>query len=62
MKTNPTFWQRFSDGMDMFVSMIKSARGDPDAWENSIKKFDAQDQLYPPVKNAIVFTGSSSLT
>ena len=33
------FWQSFSHGVDMFVSGIKSARGDPDAWENSIKKF-----------------------
>ena len=62
MNPNPTFWQRFSDGMDMFVSILKSARGDPDAWETSIKKFEAQDQLYPPMKNAIVFTGSSSFT
>ncbi len=62
MKTNPTFWQRFSDGMDMFVSILKSVRGDPDAWETSIQKFEAQDQLHPPMKNAIVFTGSSSFT
>ena len=46
----------------MLVSMIKSARGDPDAWETSIKKFERQDQLHPPMKNAIVFTGSSSFT
>ena len=62
MKTNPTFWQRFSDGMDMFVSILKSVRGDPDAWETTIQKFEAQDQLHPPMKNAIVFTGSSSFT
>ena len=62
MKPNPTFWQRFSDGLDMFVSILKAARGNPDAWETSIKKFEAQDQLYPPMKNAIVFTGSSSFT
>jgi lysophospholipase L1-like esterase len=62
MKTNPTFWLRFSDGMDMFASILKSARGDPDAWETSIKKFEAQDQISPPRKNAIVFVGSSSFT
>jgi lysophospholipase L1-like esterase len=62
MRTDPTFWQRFLDGIDMLVSMIKSARGDPDAWEASIKKFEAQDQLHPPMKNAIVFVGSSSFT
>jgi lysophospholipase L1-like esterase len=62
MKTNPTFWQRFLDGVDMFVSILKSARGDPDAWETSIKKFEAQDQSDPPKKDAIVFVGSSSFT
>ena len=62
MKTKPTFRQQFLDGMDMIVSIIKSARGDPDAWDTSINKFEAQDQLHPPVKNAIVFVGSSSFT
>ena len=62
MKTDPTFCQRFSDGMDMFVSILKSARGDPDAWETSIKKFEAQDQIDPPKKDAIMFIGSSSFT
>ncbi len=62
MKMNKNIWQRISDGVDMFVSILKSVRGDPDAWETSIKKFEAQDQLHQPVKNAIVFVGSSSFT
>ena len=62
MKTNQFFGGRVSDWVDMFVSVIKSARGDPDAWETSIKKFEAHDLLYPPMKNAIVFVGSSSFT
>jgi len=62
MKTNPTFWQRFLDWTDLFASVIKSARGDPDAWENSIRKFEAQDQLTPPEKNKFLFVGSSSFT
>lgn len=62
MKTKNNIWQRFSNGMDMFMSIIKSARGDPDAWETSIKKFEAQDRHLPPAKNVIVFVGSSSFT
>jgi len=62
MKTINTILERISDGMDMFVSILKSARGDPDAWESSIKKFEAQDRLRPPVKNPILFVGSSSFT
>ena len=55
-------WQGFSTGLEMFVSGIKSARGDPDAWESSIRKFEAQDRLMPPSPNRIVFVGSSSFT
>jgi len=55
-------WQGFSNGLDMFVSSIKSARGDPDAWESSIRKFESQDRLMPPSQNMIVFVGSSSFT
>jgi len=62
VKTNPTFWQRFLDWTDLLASVIKSARGDPDAWETSIQKFEAQDQLNTPLKNAILFVGSSSFT
>jgi len=62
VKTNPTFWQRFLDWTDLLASVIKSARGDPDAWETSIQKFEAQDQLNTPMKNAILFVGSSSFT
>ena len=55
-------WQGISNGLDMFVSSIKSARGDPDAWESSIQKFEAQDRLMPPPPDKIVFVGSSSFT
>ena len=56
------FWQSFSNGLDMFVSGIKSARGDSDAWENSIKRFEMQDRLKMPSEDVIVFVGSSSFT
>jgi lysophospholipase L1-like esterase len=55
-------WQSFSNGLDMFVSVVRSARGDPDAWESSIKKFEAQDRKQMPPEGALVFIGSSSFT
>jgi lysophospholipase L1-like esterase len=42
--------------------MISSLSNRPDAWEWAIARFEAQDRIHPPLKNAIVFTGSSSIT
>ena len=60
------FWQKISQSIavpfEMFISGIKSARGDPDAWETSIRRFEAQDGVQPPPADAILFTGSSSFT
>lgn len=60
------FWRQISQSIsapfEMFVSGIKAARGDPDAWEPSIRRFEAQDRLKMPPVNGIVFTGSSSFT
>lgn len=59
-------WQRFSqsvsDPFEMIVGSIKSARGDPQAWEASIRRFEAQDRRQAPPPDMIVFTGSSSFT
>lgn len=59
-------WQRtrqwLADGSDITSAIIKSISGDPNAWESSIRKFEAQDRLKPPHKGVIVFTGSSSIT
>ena len=59
-------WQKISQSIavpfEMFISGIKSARGDPDAWETSIRRFEAQDRADPPAPGLIVFTGSSSFT
>jgi lysophospholipase L1-like esterase len=55
-------WQATSMGIDMIVCGFKSARGDPDAWERSIRKFEAQDRLKPPPRGLILFVGSSSFT
>lgn len=33
----------------------------PEAWEESMLRFDEQDRLHPPPENAIVLTGSSSI-
>jgi len=59
-------WRRFkqwlTDGFDIISASIKSQSGDPLAWESTIRKFEAHDQLQPPPPNVIVFTGSSSIT
>ena len=62
MEANKNFGQRFLDFLELIISSYKARKGDPDAWENTIKKFEALDQLHPPAKNAIVFMGSSSIT
>jgi lysophospholipase L1-like esterase len=49
-------WWNLSSGM------IRSALGDPNAWESSIRKFEAQDRLQPPTSDGIVFVGSSTFT
>jgi lysophospholipase L1-like esterase len=43
-------------------TMFSSLSNKPDAWEWAIARFEAQDRTHPPQKNAIVFTGSSSIT
>jgi lysophospholipase L1-like esterase len=59
-------WRRFkqwlTDGLDIISATIKSQSGDPLAWESTIRKFEAHDQVEPPPANVIVFTGSSSIT
>jgi len=57
-----TLWQGLADALDTILSVIKSMRGDPDAWESSIQKFEAQDRLKPPPSGLILFVGSSSFT
>ncbi len=59
-------WRRFKEwlagGFDIVSMSIKALSGDPLAWESAIQKFEARDRLEPPPPNAIVFTGSSSIT
>jgi lysophospholipase L1-like esterase len=59
-------WQKtrqwFADGVEIISAIAKSMSGDPLAWESSIRKFEAQDRLKPPLADVIVFTGSSSIT
>jgi lysophospholipase L1-like esterase len=59
-------WRRFKqwlmDGVDIISAIIKSQSGDPLAWESTIRKFEAHDQIQPPPTGVIVFTGSSSIT
>ncbi len=48
--------------LDMFLGMVRSFWNDPEAWESSIRTFEAGDRLHPPAEGMIVFTGSSSFT
>lgn len=60
------FWQSakqfFAEGFEIIPMILSSMSDKPDAWEWSISRFEAQDRVSPPVKDAIVFTGSSSIT
>lgn len=49
-------------GLGLVVGMTRAALRDPNAWEGSIRKFEAQDRDCPPAPGGIVFTGSSSFT
>ncbi len=46
----------------MLSGMLRSFRSDPDAWDASIRTFEARDRGRPPAPGMIVFTGSSSFT
>jgi lysophospholipase L1-like esterase len=46
----------------MFSGMIRSTWNDPDAWDASIRSFEAQDHRQPPAPGMFVFVGSSSFT
>lgn len=54
--------EQFLDGFNLFSGMIKSLWNDPNAWEASIRRFEAQDRRQSPPPGVIVFTGSSSFT
>jgi lysophospholipase L1-like esterase len=62
MESNKNFWQKLIDGLELIASSYKARKGDPNAWEKTIKKFEIQDQMHPPAKNSILFIGSSSFT
>lgn len=47
---------------DMASGVLRASWGDPNAWDGSIRRFEAQDRRHPPAPGAIVFTGSSSIT
>ena len=49
-------------GLELGVGMAHAALHDPNAWERSIRKYEAGDRTSPPAHGGIVFTGSSSFT
>ena len=54
--------EKFLDTFNMLSGMLRSMRGDPQAWEASIRRFEARQRLQPAPAGAILFTGSSSIT
>jgi len=60
------FWQGtkqfFAEGFEIIPMILSSMSDKPDAWDWSISRFEVQDRVKPPAKDAIVFTGSSSIT
>jgi lysophospholipase L1-like esterase len=56
------FLQSLSRILNMIPQGYRASRGDPDAWEPSIRRFEAEDRLHPPTAGAILFAGSSSFT
>ena len=59
-------WQKVKkqlfDHFNMFLGTTRSFWNAPDAWEASIRAFEAQDHHQPPAPGKIVFVGSSSFT
>ncbi len=45
----------------LFLPWADAARADENRFEPEIQKFERQDKGQPPVKNAVLFTGSSSI-
>jgi lysophospholipase L1-like esterase len=56
------FREKFLDSYNMASGMLRSMRGDPQAWEASIRRFEVRDRLQPAPPEVILFTGSSSIT
>ena len=54
--------EKFLDNFNMASGMLRSWRGDPQAWEASLRRFEAREHLQPSPAGAILFTGSSSIT
>lgn len=59
-------WQKIkeqlAENFNMFLGTTRSIWNDPNAWEASIRSFEAQDRRQPPEPGMIVFVGSSSFT
>lgn len=47
---------------NLFSGMIRSAFGDPNAWESSILQFEKEERNSPSITNGILFIGSSTFT
>jgi lysophospholipase L1-like esterase len=54
--------EKFLDNYNMLSGILRSMRGDPQAWEASLRRFEARERLNPAPADVILFTGSSSIT
>jgi lysophospholipase L1-like esterase len=50
------------DTYNLISGSLRSMRGDPQAWEASIRRFEDRDHIQPAPPGVILFTGSSSIT
>jgi lysophospholipase L1-like esterase len=62
MSTTQKIKELTLDIFNLISGSMRSMRGDPQAWEASIRRFEARDRLQPAPPGAILFTGSSSIT
>jgi hypothetical protein len=54
--------EKFIDNVNMASGMLRSMRGDPQAWEASIRRFETRELHQPVPADVVLFTGSSSIT
>ena len=50
METKNNYWQQILDIMELIVSSYKARKGDPDAWESTIKKIRGSGPTPPAFK------------
>ena len=62
MNLAQTIKEKFINTLNMISGELRASFGDSKAWEASIRHFKARERLKPIPEEAVVFTGSSSIT